>query len=149
MATATVGLGVGASPTYFTGTDVVALLGGTLTNVSGTNAYTVGINTSAGDYTLTTDIGTSTRAITKQGANALTLSGNNTFDKLITVSEGTLKAGSATAFNNTGSLAVLPGTTFDLNGNDAKFVSMTSNTGTVTTTGEGQRHGYIDDLRIQ
>ena len=83
--------------------------------------------------------------LTKQGANALTLSGNNTFDKLITVSEGTLKAGSATAFNDTGTLAVLPGTTFDLNGYDAKFISMTSNTGTITTTGAGSG---IDTLTI-
>jgi autotransporter-associated beta strand protein len=124
---------------------VVALLGGTLTNVSGANAYTVGVNTAAGDFDLSADIGTSTRALVKQGANALTLSGDNTFDKLITVSEGTLKAGSATAFNNTGTLAALPGTTFDLNGFDARFISMTSNTGTITTTGAGSG---IDTLTL-
>jgi autotransporter-associated beta strand protein len=136
-ATSTIGLGVGAAPAYFTGADLLALLAGTLTNVSGTNAYAVGVNTSAGDFNLSDDLGTSTRTLTKQGPNALTLSGNNTFDKLITVGEGTLKTGSLTAFNNTGTLAVLPGATFDLNGFDATFISMTSNTGTITTTGAG------------
>jgi autotransporter-associated beta strand protein len=136
-AASTIGLGVGAAPAYFTGADLLALLAGTLTNVSDTNAYAVGVNTSAGDFNLSDDLGTSTRTLTKQGPNALTLSGNNTFDKLITVGEGTLKAGSPTAFNNTGTLAVLPGATFDLNGFDAKFISMTSNTGTITTTGAG------------
>jgi autotransporter-associated beta strand protein len=136
-AAATLGLGVGASAPYFNAADVASLLAGTLANVSGTNAYTVGVDTSAGDFLYASDLGTSTRALTKLGANTLTLSGNNTFDKLITVNEGTLKAGSATAFNNTGTLAVLPGATFDLNGFDAKLISTTSNTGTITTTGAG------------
>lgn len=136
-AAATVGLGVGSAPNHFTVADVMNLLAGTFASVSDDYDYTVGINTSAGDLDISDDLGTSTRAITKQGSNALTLSGNNTFDKSITVSEGTLKAGSSTAFNNTGTLAVLPESTFDLNGSDAKFISMTTNTGTVTTTGAG------------
>jgi autotransporter-associated beta strand protein len=145
VATATIGLGVGASPANFTATEVNTLLAGTLTNVSGTNAYTVGINTAAGDFDLTTDLGSSTRAIIKQGPNTLTLSGNNTYDKLISVGEGTLKAGGLTAFNNTGTLALLPGTTLDLNGHNAAFISMTSNTGTITTTAAG---GGTDTLTL-
>jgi fibronectin-binding autotransporter adhesin len=136
-AASTIGLGVGTSPTFFSGTDVLALLAGTLTNVSGATAYTVGIDTTAGNFDLSENIGTSTRAIVKQGINTLTLSGNNTYDRLITVGEGTLRAGSTTAFNNTGTLAVLPGTTFDLNGNPARFISISNNTGTITTSGAG------------
>ena len=136
-AAATLGLGVGASPTYFTASDVASLLAGTLTNVAGTNAYTVGIDTTAGDFDYSASLGTSTRALTKLGANTLTLSGTNSFDKLITVAAGTLKAGSSTAFNNTSSITVLPSTTFDLAGFNASVTNITSNTGTITTTGAG------------
>ena len=136
-AAATLGLGVGASSPYFSVADVTALFGGTLVNVAGTNNYTVGIDTTAGDFDYSANLGASTRALTKLGANTLTLSGTNAYDKLITVSAGTLKAGSASAFNSTGSVTILPGATLDLAGNNASFANITSNTGTITTTGAG------------
>jgi autotransporter-associated beta strand protein len=80
---------------------------------------------------------TSASSVSKDGLGTVVLAGTNTYTGATNVIKGTLKAGSSTAFNNTATLAVLPGATFDLNGFDAKFVSMTSNTGTITTTGAG------------
>ncbi len=138
---ATIGLGVGSSPTYFTATDVDALLSGTMTNVSNPGASIVGIDTSAGDFNYASDTGTNTRGIAKLGANTLTMSGSNTFNQLILVRAGTLKAGSSTAFNNTGPLTLVnaSGAAFDLNGFNASFTNVTTGTtgNTITTTGAG------------
>ena len=72
-------------------------------------------------------------AITKTGTATLTLSGTNTYTGATIIRAGTLKAGSATAFNNTSALVMTNGSgTLDLNGNNAKFTGSTLSSATAT-----------------
>jgi len=148
-AAATVALGVGGTGDYFSGTDVVSLLAGTLPGVSGTNTYTVGIDTTASDFDLTEALGTSTRALVKRGANTLTLSGSNGFDKTITVVDGTLKAGGASAFTGTGGLALSGTSAFDMNGFDVSITSLAAgSSGSSITTNATGTGTEVDTLSI-
>ncbi|MCX6879490.1 MAG: autotransporter-associated beta strand repeat-containing protein [Verrucomicrobia bacterium] len=55
--------------------------------------------------------------ISKTGAGTLTLSGANSYSGVLTIAEGTVKAGSATAFGSTATATtVAPGATLELNG---------------------------------
>jgi len=76
-------------------------------------------------------------SLTKQGAGTLTLAGTNSY-KLTTVSAGTLKAGSATAFGNinTGTVTVLASAAIDLNGK-----SMAGSIPALTLNGTGINGG--------
>ena len=78
---------------------------------------------------------TSASSLTKVGVGTVVLAGTNSYTGATTVAEGPLKAGSATAFNDTSTLAVAAGATFDLNGFNAEFISMTNNSGTITLVG--------------
>ena len=73
---------------------------------------------------------------TKSGSGTSTLSGANTYTGTTSVTAGTLKAGSSTAFQNTGalSLANASGVVFDLNGNNAAFTTLTSSAAASTIT---------------
>jgi autotransporter-associated beta strand protein len=63
-------------------------------------------------------------AITKSGAGTLTLYGTNTYAGATIISDGTLQAGSAGAFNNTSSLLMTNGSgALDLNGNNVRFTA--------------------------
>jgi fibronectin-binding autotransporter adhesin len=73
-------------------------------------------------------------SLTKSGAGTLTLSGANTYTGATTVSAGTLRGGSATAFG-TGAITVTSGAVLDLNGQ-----TMTS-TGGLTLNGTGISSG--------
>jgi autotransporter-associated beta strand protein len=116
---ATLGLGVGAG--LFSLTDVDDLWANTLANVSMDAASGVGIDTTAGDLSYATSQSGS-RSLTKLGANTLTVSGDNSYTGLTTVSVGTLKLGAAGSGANSplgtagaGTL-VRPGAALDLNG---------------------------------
>ena len=84
---------------------------------------------------ISSDIG-GTGSLTKTGPNTTNLSGANTYTGLTTVNSGTLKAGSGTAFTDTGQLTVSGGT-FDLNGFDAAFTQTNSGAGTITNSVAG------------
>jgi autotransporter-associated beta strand protein len=82
----TLGLGVATSGSYFTSTDIDNAFSGTMTgnlsNVTVTATTSVGIDTTAGNFTYTTSVGGSpAKGLMKLGANTLTLggSGNNTY----------------------------------------------------------------------
>jgi len=84
---ATLGLGVGASPTYFDSTDVntvIAQMG-----LAGSN---IGLDTTAGNFTHAGAIAGGL-GVAKLGSNTLTLTGANTYTGPTTVSKGTLAIG--------------------------------------------------------
>ena len=83
-----------------------------MVNVSNDAMSTVGIDTSAGDFTLAANIGPTTRALAKLGANTLILSGTNSYTGGTTVEAGTLLATTNTATPDGTSLTVAAGGTF-------------------------------------
>jgi autotransporter-associated beta strand protein len=86
-------LGVGVF--LFGQTDVDSLFAGLMANVSNNSLSNVGIDTTGGDFFYTTSV-SSTRGLNKLGANALTLSGNNTYTGTTYVTAGTLRLAPAT-----------------------------------------------------
>ena len=101
----TIGLGVGAVSGDYSAANVVSLFNSTLTGFSLNAASGVALDTTAGNFTQGTAL-TAARALTKLGANALTLSGANTYSGATTVSEGTLVVGNGTSGSLGGSSVV-------------------------------------------
>ena len=86
-----------------------ALQGGTI-QLNGSGVAVTGNNTIG-------SVIAGTNGLSKTGAGTLTLSGNNSYTGVTTVSDGTLKLGSSTALGNTaGATAVSSGGLLDLNG---------------------------------
>lgn len=95
---------------------------GTVENTNATAVtLTIGGNPAASAYEFAgniTDGSAGNLAITKTGTGTFTLSGNNTFDGNVTVSQGTLVAASNTALGNTtGDTSVSSGATLALRNN--------------------------------
>ena len=91
-ASATLGLGVGM-PGYFSSAAVDALFAGTMSGVNNNGSSNVGIDTTAGNFTYSSSI-SSTRGLTKLGANTLFLTGSNTYGGTTVIDGGTLSLGS-------------------------------------------------------
>ena len=87
---ATLGLGVGTSGGYFTAANVASLFAGTLAGVANSTTSNVGIDTTAGDFTYSTNISSATRGLVKLGDNTLLLSGTNTNLSATYLEAGTL-----------------------------------------------------------
>ncbi len=96
-----------------------------LSNASFDNGAALGIDTTGGNFSYGSNIG-GIIGLTKLGANALILSGTNSYSGATTVSGGILRAGSATAFstNSAVTLANTAGVSLDLNGNDVSIGSL-------------------------
>lgn len=97
----TLGLGVSGA-NAFTSTDVDNAFSGTMTgnlsNVTVAATTNVGIDTTNGDFTYSSDItGSPTRGLSKLGQNTLMLSGTNTYTGNTTVSAGILNTTKALA----------------------------------------------------
>jgi fibronectin-binding autotransporter adhesin len=101
----TIGLGVGAVSGDYSAANVAALFNTTLTGFTLNASSGVAIDTTAGNFTQGTAL-TAARALTKLGANALTLSGANTYSGATTVSAGTLVVGNGTSGSLGGSSVV-------------------------------------------
>ena len=116
-------------------------------NVTVANLF---INNPTKNYTISGATGLGISSVgnfIKTGAGSLTLGGTNTYSGNTTISEGTLFVGGPLAFQGNSSLvlgsnnATTTGTAvLDLNGNSARFISLTSGNSTVqtiTNTGSG------------
>lgn len=94
------GLGVGGAGGY-TEEQVNQLWTNGMAGVTLSDEATIGIDTSAGDFTYST--GHTNRNIAKLGSNTLTIAGNNTFSSSLSVHEGSLKfSGSTNTFSGQG-----------------------------------------------
>lgn len=72
------------------------------------------------------------------GGGTVTLNGQHSYTGETVVANGTLKAGAATTFNNTGALNLSGATgVFDLNGNNAAFTSLAGVAGSTVTDSGG------------
>jgi autotransporter-associated beta strand protein len=102
------GLGVAASGSFFTATDVTNAFNGTMTgnlsNVSVATDTSIGIDTSSAAFTYSADIGAVTRGLVKLGSNNLTLSGNNAYTGRTILAGGSVVV---TSFGNTGASSPL------------------------------------------
>jgi autotransporter-associated beta strand protein len=88
-----------------------------------------------------------TIGLIKNGTGALTISGNNTYTGTTTISAGTLKNGSATAFSSGSALTINAGI-FDLNGFNARVASLGvgNAAGTITNSASGSGTNTITIL---
>ncbi|TAE72909.1 MAG: hypothetical protein EAZ84_13755, partial [Verrucomicrobia bacterium] len=105
-------------------------------------------NSTTEPLTINAAIGNNTSAstLTKVGAGTVTLAGTNSYTGVTSVAEGTLKAGSSTAFGNTSALVMTGSSILDLNGNNAAFTNLTTTAANlVTTTGTGSG---VDTLTV-
>ncbi len=133
----TLGLGVGGA--NFTTTDVdnafSGALGGNLSNVTVTATTHVGIDTTVGNLSYATDIGSVTKGLTKFGANTLTLGGTNSaYTGATTLVNGTLAVSTLTnagANSSIGNFPTAGATGLSLVGGTFSY------TGTSTTTDRG------------
>ena len=88
-----------------------------------------------------------TIGLIKNGTGALTISGNNTYTGTTTISAGTLKNGSASAFSSGSALTINAGI-FDLNGFNATVASLGvgNAAGTITNSASGSGTNTITIL---
>jgi len=101
----------------FTGDAAVTVQNGQL---GAANSEVIVHTVGTGAVNISSNISSGTGRLTKSGANALTVSGNNTYSGETAVLEGILRAGSSTAFsaNSTYRMANSVGVGLDLNGFD-------------------------------
>jgi autotransporter-associated beta strand protein len=94
---ATLGLGVSGA-NAFTSANVESLFAGTLSGVSNHATSNVGIDTTNGAFTYATSVASTTRGLTKLGANTtLTLSGTSSFTGAMFINEGTVSVSTLAA----------------------------------------------------
>jgi len=98
------GLGVGGAG-GFSAADVTALFAGTLAGISNDAASSVGIDTTAGNFTYGESI-TGGRGLVKLGGNTLTLTGTYGATPPVTLFGGTLRVGDGGTTGSLGSAAV-------------------------------------------
>ncbi|MGA2259487.1 MAG: autotransporter-associated beta strand repeat-containing protein, partial [Thermoguttaceae bacterium] len=136
---ATLGLGVGPSANLYGSADLDNLFAGTMPNVTRDPNSNVGIDTTAGSFTYSSNIPATTMGLTKLGPNTLTLTGSNAYSGLTTVSGGTLQLGDGTAGHDgsiAGDITNNSALVYNLNGNQTYAGSISGN-GNVTKAGPG------------
>ena len=123
----------------FGGGTLKAATSGGLSTIKAISATsTILLDTTNGAITLGGNIGSTTSGLTLSGGNVLTLSGTNSYTGLTTVSGGTLRAGSNSAFTNKGGLSLSSSSVFDLNGYNTSFTTLASaSTNTITNSSAG------------
>ena len=132
-AAGTIGLGVGGGG-FYSEANVASLFNtGNLTGLTMNASSGVAIDTSAGNFTQTTALTTTTRALTKLGANTLTLAGTNLYTGTTTVTAGTLLVNGGTSASS--AVNVSSGATLGGNGTIAGVVTI--NNGGMIAPGNG------------
>jgi len=147
QAAGTIGLGVGGANSY-TSADVADLFVNALDGFSLDAASGVAVDTTGGNFAVT-DVLTGSRAFTKLGLNALTLTGENTYAGGTTLNAGTLTMGNASALGSTGGQLTINGGTLDMAGNSLTVGNLTGAGGVINgvsgnrtlTIGEGNGTG--------
>ncbi|MEO7101229.1 MAG: autotransporter-associated beta strand repeat-containing protein [Luteolibacter sp.] len=130
----TIGLGVGGAG-FFGSADVNSLLAGTLSGFTLDAASLVGIDTTAGDFTLDSTSLSGTRILAKLGVNTLILSGTNTYAGATQIQNGTLEFQTAAAVSSSSALTIGNGGTLSFRADaDTTFTpaSVTGSAGTST-----------------
>ncbi len=122
------------------GTGPLSFNGGTLQAGGITSSKAITLNAGGGTFSGSTGTTSSLTgaisgvgAFTKSGNGILTLSGNNTYSGSTTVSAGTLRAGSASAFSQNSAFVVT--NVLDLNGQSSTVGSLAGLNGTVKNNG--------------
>lgn len=112
------------------------------------------LDTSAGDRTLSDALGNTAQGnliLRKDGSNALTLSGANTFTGGLTVAAGAVRLGADGVLTDTGAVTVSAGATLDLNGRAETIGLLTLNgslagSGTLTSSLAANAVGVLANL---
>ncbi|MBA4015629.1 MAG: hypothetical protein C0483_00425 [Pirellula sp.] len=121
---AALGLGVGGTG-FYSSTDVDALFANTLANVNLAAGASVGIDTTAGDFTYATNQNAA-RGLVKLGTNVLTLGGINGYTGGTTIMGGTLAISSdANLGAASGGLTMFAGSTLRVTGTDMPISNRT------------------------
>lgn len=93
---ATLALGVGAGPDFFTSAQVDLLFAGAFPGITNDSASRAGLDTSAGDFTYGSDV-SGTRGLAKLGNNVLSVTGANTYTGATYATGGVLRLDSTGA----------------------------------------------------
>jgi len=137
---ATLGLGVGSGPNLYASTDLDKLFAGTMPNVSNDPKSNVGIDTSAGNFTYSSNIPAITKGINKLGSNTLIMTGSNSYTGTTIVSGGSLQFGDGTAGHDgialTGNVTNNAALVYNLHGGQT-YGGIISGNGGLTKTGAG------------
>ena len=113
---ATAGLGVGGTGS-FTSANVDSLFSGSYSTITMNATSLVGIDTTAGDFTYSTNVSATTRGLNKLGAGTLTLNGTTSaYTGPTTLTAGTLSVGASANLGNVASNLVFNGGTLQITG---------------------------------
>jgi len=105
---------------------------------AGYENLTIGVDDGSSTFAGVIENGVAAGNLVKIGTGTITLSGTTTHTGTTTVADGTLRAGSGTAFTNKGRLALANAAVFDLGGYNAAFTSFESTSANlITNTGAG------------
>jgi len=136
----TLGLGVGSNPSLFGAPDLDKLFAGTFPMVNSDPNSSVGVDTSAGNFTYSSNIPSTTLGLNKLGANVLTLTGSNSYTGPTTVSGGSLQLGDGTSSHDgialTGNIVNNAALVYNLHGNQT-YGGVIGGSGGMTKTGPG------------
>lgn len=135
-------LTLGAGGLLFTGTGAQSISGGSLTSGTTTKELVIRQNNTSSIVDISSVIAGAGMAVTKTGAGTLSLSGANTYNGIMVINEGVLKAGIGTGIP-TSSITILGGGVLGLTGNLSAAVQISGGTGTrVAWTNSGGFAAY-------
>ncbi len=138
---ATLGLGVATTGSFYSATDVdnafAGSMSGSLVGITLNAATNIGLDTTNGNFSYGSSIGSVARGLQKFGANTLTLGGSNGYTGVTTIRQGTLAVASladAGSSSGIGAYATAGAAGLMLNGGTFRY------TGATTATNRGITH---------